>query len=410
MPLPPRLLVIVNVFRPDLGGGILFSDLMEGLAERGVDITVRCAYPYYPEWRDKSGNNGLRIQKYVENGVTVERLGIYIPSNPNSLLQRVVYEASFFLSLLRTIGRGRRYDLVMAYCPLVGGVAFGAVQRLLYRQPLWLNVQDLSAAAAAAGGIVRPGPAARLMQRVQGLLFNTADVWSTLTTEMQEELSRLSTNDRPILVIPNWMHRSLENAITSNPKPATHRPSHPVRLLYSGNLGTKQNLLEFCQRLSESDADFVFNIRAAGSRLDELIDWMRAAGDDRFHVADLTDEETFARSLADADLFVITEKSGSGGSFVPSKLVPATVSGTPVLALSDADSPLGKEVLEHRVGPHFSWVRVESAVDLVRTLPDRNDEYAGWRAAARARAPHYDRTTVIDRYYETIVDLAGSSL
>ena len=98
-----RLLVVVNVFHPDRGGGgAIFSDLCYGLAERGFDVTVRCAYPYYPEWRDKSGRNGFAIQRYEERGVHVERYGIYIPRNPRSLLERLLYEASFLFSLLRS--------------------------------------------------------------------------------------------------------------------------------------------------------------------------------------------------------------------------------------------------------------------------------------------------------------------
>ena len=101
-PSPLRLLIVVNVFNPDRGGGgAIFSDLAYGLAERGFDVTVRCAYPYYPEWKDKSGDNGLAIQRYTDQGAKVERHYIYIPTKPNSLVQRLFYEASFLFSLLR---------------------------------------------------------------------------------------------------------------------------------------------------------------------------------------------------------------------------------------------------------------------------------------------------------------------
>ncbi len=58
-----RLLVISHLFAPDVcGGGSIFSDMCYGLAQRDIDVTVRCAYPYYPEWKDKSGRNGIRIE------------------------------------------------------------------------------------------------------------------------------------------------------------------------------------------------------------------------------------------------------------------------------------------------------------------------------------------------------------
>ena len=119
----PHILVVVNVFRPDLGGGVLFSDLCDGLFERGFDITVKCAYPYYPQWRDKSGQNDLKIRTEISDGYRVERHGLYIPRNPNSLVQRLIYEASFFLSLLRRLPRRGQFDAVLVLSThRIGGV------------------------------------------------------------------------------------------------------------------------------------------------------------------------------------------------------------------------------------------------------------------------------------------------
>ena len=171
---PTRLLVIVNVYRPDLGGGVLFSDLCEGLAEKDFAVTVKCAYSYYPEWDDKSGNNGWRIRSTAENRVNVERHGIYIPGNPNSLLQRLLYEASFYLSLRRRRPESKSFDAILVICPLVGAVAYASAARRKTGAPLWLNVQDLSAQAAASGGISRSGSLTALMIRIQNHLFAKA--------------------------------------------------------------------------------------------------------------------------------------------------------------------------------------------------------------------------------------------
>src|SRR5215813_13487714 len=114
----PRLLVLINNFPPDRGGAAaVYGDMCYGLAEQGFDVTVRCAYPYFPEWRDKSGRNGWKIWRYEEQGIRVERFGLYIPANPNSTVRRLLHELSFLLSLLRGLPRGGCFDLVMAYCP-----------------------------------------------------------------------------------------------------------------------------------------------------------------------------------------------------------------------------------------------------------------------------------------------------
>ncbi|MDA0378417.1 MAG: glycosyltransferase, partial [Bacteroidetes bacterium] len=267
----PRILVVVNVYRPDLGGGVLFADLCEGLAERGMDVTVRCAVPYYPEWRDKSGRNGLAIEESQEGGVRVQRFGIFIPGNPNSFLQRLVYEASFFLSLLRRPVRKGQFDAILVFCPLVGAVAYAGLMARWTDTPLWLNVQDLSAQAAAAGGIASK---TSWLERIQNALFLRADLWSSISAPMIEALERIPGAPVPVAYLPNWLHASLASRLRPDgpkPDPSADRP---VRLLYSGNIGGKQDLQLFCQRLMATDASFELRIQGAGSRAEELASWL----------------------------------------------------------------------------------------------------------------------------------------
>lgn len=399
----PRLLMVVNVFHPDRGGGgAIFSDLAYGLAERGIDVTVRCAYPYYPEWRDKSGANGLRIARQEDHGVHVERYGIFIPRRPNSLVQRLLYEASFLLSLLRSIRRGHDYDLVMAYCPLVGAVAFAAVNKWLHRKPLWLNVQDLSADAAAASGIARGKGLIKGLGAVQNTLFNQADLWSSISPVMVRRLEALRTGGQPIAYLPNWLNASMANALAAQPGKEGRAPGETVNLLYAGNIGAKQDLLRFCKTLHDSDAPFRFRIHGNGGHADTVRQWVGETGDARFSFGDFLDEPAWAQALNETDFFVITEKSGSGGSFIPCKMIAGLASGSPILAVSDADSPLGEEMRSADPGPWFAWDEAENAVAMLKTIAAAPERFTTWQRNATARAAFYARDNVIARF-EAIV-------
>lgn len=400
-----RVLIIVNVFNPDRGGGgAIFSDLAYGLAARGFDVTVRCAYPYYPEWKDKSGQNGLTVQRYDDRGVHVERHYIYIPKNPNSLFERACYEASFFLSLLRSLGRGK-FDAVMVFCPLVGAVGFAALAKLFWRKPLWLNVQDLSADAAAAGGIARGKALLGLMRGVQSLLFNTAGVWSSISPVMIRRLESVRRKGQPILYLPNWLNGSMSDAIEALPSKAGRPAQDPVRLLYAGNIGTKQDLLLFCQRLQASDAAFQFRIHGDGGRASDIRDWVASIQDSRFTFGAFMDEPDFARALNDTDFFVITEKRGSGGSFIPCKTISGLASGSPILAVCDEDSPLGEEMRDAKPGPYFTWDELDGVPALLKSLQADPAQLSQWQANAQARAPFYHRDRVIDGFQRALEKL-----
>ena len=394
-----KLLVLVNVFEPDLGGGVLFSDLCYGLAERGIDVTVRCAYPYYPEWRDKSGWNGLRIRHEVKRGVRIERFGLYIPRNPHSLAQRLLYEASFFASLMRRVPRRGAFDAILVFCPLMGAVACAAVFRRWCGLPVWLNVQDLSADAAVAGGIGR----GRWMHRIQSALFNQADVWSTISPGMVERLRPQRRRDQPLLYVPNWVHESLEARLRALPTRERYTPSPPMRLFYSGNLGTKQNLLAWCRILHQTGTDFSFVIQAEGSRVAELRNWHESVGDRRFELRGLSDEARLAQSLREADFVVITERPNTGRSFIPSKLIPATLGGIPVMAVCDVDSPLGREMIQHGLGPHATWQDADTLCALLEGVePARYDE---WCRNALKRSASCPRERILEDYVRELEEL-----
>lgn len=407
----PRLLMVVNVFNPDRGGGgAIFSDLAYGLAARGFEVTVRCAYPYYPEWKDKSGRNGFAIQRYDEQGVHIERYGIFIPSDPNSLIQRLCYEASFFLSLSRSLHRGKDFDIIMAYCPLAGAVGFAVCHAWWHRKPLWLNVQDLSADAAAASGIARGRRLIQALGGVQKWLFNRAQVWSSISPVMIRRLETIRAHAQPILYLPNWLNASMAAELERLPAKEGRPPADPVKLLYAGNIGGKQDLLRFCEALHQSASRFVFRIHGSGGQSETVRAWVQQHNDARFTFGPFLDEPGFAAALHDTDFFVITEKSGSGGSFIPCKMISGLASGSAILAVCDPDSPLGCEMRSEESGPCFDWNTLGQVPALLDAVPRHPGQFLVWQENALRRAAFYRRDIVIDRFeraLRTIVNAGG---
>ncbi len=394
----PRILVVVNVFHPDRGGGgAIFSDLCYGLAERGFDVTVRCAYPYYPEWRDKSGLNGWHIQRYEENGVHVERHGLFIPRNPSSLLQRLTYEASFLLSLCRSLPRGT-FDHVMVYCPLAGAVAYGVLHKWLKRQPFWLNVQDLSADAAKASGIASGASMHALLSGIQRFLFNQADTWSSISPAMIERLEAIRAKGQPIHYLPNWLNASLADAIGALPDKYGRPEKNPPHLLYAGNIGAKQDLLRLLESLHRSKASFSFAVNGDGGAAPDVRAWIERTCDPRFTYGHFLPEPAFAQALHEADYFVIPERTGSGGSFIPCKTIAGLASHTPILAVCDNDSPLGQEVIEHQLGPHYTWDELDELPGALNAAGEHPRLFYQWQTNCMRRAEFYRRERLIDAF------------
>ena len=394
-----KILVVTNLFSPDRGGGAsVFSDMCFGLAERGHEVTVYTTYPYYPEWKNKAGTSAWRTLRETVRGVDVHRYGMFIPRDPKRLLTRVPYELSFAISLLRSLFHFRKHDVVMVYCPMPGAVLYSSIRKLFYREPLWLNVQDIPADAAAASGMSRSKLFNRFGLAVQSWLFNRGDVWSTIAPAMVVRLNSIRKRDQPVHYCPNFLNGTMADAIEEHAGKPPRSQGGPLRLLYAGNIGKKQGLRAFCKSLNKTDLAFHFRIHGNGADAEVVKDWVEQSGGDRFEFGDFLGEEEFVAALMESDFFVITEKAGVGASFVPSKLIPCIATGTPLLCVCDQEGPLGCEVSEFQLGISVPWPQIESLSSRIESVLAKEKSLAEMQANALRRSKFYSRKNVIDKF------------
>ncbi len=317
-------------------------------------------------------------------------------------MPRILHELSFLLSLLRAVPASRRFDAVMVICPTLSSVVIGALIRGLFRKPLWLNVQDIPVEAASSVALLQSPWVKNATGAIQRWLFNAADVWSTISPIMRERLLPQRRRGQPVHLLPNWLDHELAVEIEKIRPQQERKPHTPLRLLYGGNLGLKQNLLEVLQCLQRSRTEFDFLIHGDGVQSGAIRTWISATGDPRFRMGPFLPAAGFAQAMFDADYFVITEGAGAGGSFMPSKLVPALTVGIPVLTISDADSPLGTEVRASGPGPWFSWARLNELPVFLGSQASDIQAYSSWSRRAAERAKQFSRTNLLDQYADKL--------
>jgi hypothetical protein len=119
-------------------------------------------------------------------------------------------------------------------------------------------------------------------------------------------------------------------------------------------------------------------------------------------------EPDFVRALHDSDFYVITEKEGSGASFFPSKTIPAMASGTPILAVSSPNSPLGREMRSEKIGPWFSWEESRTVPAFLASMQSRGEEFAHWQSNAVRRSHYYERERCLDLMESVLNDLVAA--
>lgn len=343
-----RIHQITHLFYPDvLAGASLYTDLARYLHTAGHDVRVTTTFSYYPSLRFSEKDRGQWRRQENFNGIPVRRVGMWLPQ-PHKGWRRLVSEATF-LGGLTVFGRFPRWkpDVVITACPMLAQVAW---QRWLYpgrKIPRLVIVQDSMAHAATELGIIRSKALGRFLLAFERWSLKSATRISTISESMCERVDTITHKRVPSVVVPNWIHGSLANRIVERRSKSRRREA--ARLFYSGNFGVKQGLPGFLRDFQAVRGDWSISVHGAGPEADTLVKETTGWGP-WLHWGSLLGESEYVDHLLTVTACVVTQMPGVGANFLPSKLLPALAARTPVLAVCDLETPLGREVSEGKFG------------------------------------------------------------
>ncbi len=402
--LPLKIHIISNLFAPDqLAGASLYTDLALYLRDAGHDVRVTTTFSYYPAWRIRPEDAGVASRDEVYAGIPIRRVSMFVPECPSGR-NRLMSDLSFFWALIR---RGQfkdwKPDVILTALPMLSQCL---AQRFLYffrGIPRLIIVQDFAVDAALELGILRLPGIAWILRAIQRWALRSASTITTISPLMLTKLRQEIGADRRTLLVPNWIDKSLQDEINlQNQSPPTR---HASRLFYSGNLGVKQGLPDFLRQFADSSglsAGWDIEICGGGAEKDRLKEML--GSHQGITLGPVLDEAAYVTKLLTSTACLITQRPGIGANFLPSKLLPALATATPVLAVCDRSSPLANEVLEGRFGlviaPGSPEALTES-LDLLRS-PSLLAEFS---ANAKARAAMYHREEVLRTFEQELHEL-----
>ena len=222
-------------------------------------------------------------------------------------------------------------------------------------------------------------------------------ILTTIGEPMLDKLKGKVGGDRRLLYIPNWIHDSLQQTI--NRQLGRHQRA-ANQLFYSGNVGMKQGLPDFIELFKPAGAQWQLQINGGGADIARLR--QSVAGQANMAIGGVLEEAEYVQALLQCTACLVTQKPGVGANFLPSKLLPALASGTPVLAVCDANTPLANEV---NAGGFGVVIPPGDAAALKAILEHwRNDPAEPRRMgeAAKSYGLKFSRATVLARYEEEL--------
>jgi putative colanic acid biosynthesis glycosyltransferase WcaI len=373
--------------------------LCEFLQRHGHDVEMVTTFSYYPSWRKRADDRRLFYRTDRINGVPVHRCWHFVPQRL-SAGKRIVHEASFVLTSTMRILLLRRPDVyVVVSPPLLLGAAGWLVATLKWA-PFIFHVQDLQPDAAVGLGMLRTGLFTRALYWLEAFAYKHATRVSGISEGIVDAFRRKGVPDRKLILFPNAVVLPGDRDIPVRGKFRAKHHFTPGEFLaiYAGNLGVKQGLeiLLDAADLLRAEKQIRIVIAGDGAAREKIEKEIR----DRNNMSMLPLQYgiDYKEFLVDADVSLISQQSGSGNAFFPSKLLVTLAYSCPVVTVADEESALARAVANGRCGKNVLPADPKQLANCLRDLSEDREQLRQWGANGRAYVEQFEQRRVLDKF------------
>lgn len=392
-----RVLILTQYFPPEMGAPqARLSELGERLVDLGWEVEALTALPNYPTGRVFPGYP--RREPAVDSVGRIRTVRVPLVPSQKGFVKRLACYFSFAASAAWHGPRlcARPDVLFVESPPLFIGFAARRLARR-WKCPYVLNVSDLWPQSAIEMGVVKPGLATRLAERLELSLYRNAAGVTGQSEEIVESVAARSPGT-PVEVITNGVDpaRFGPGVVDDAARALIGAEPGPV-FLYAGLLGLAQGLDQILDVAASLPSEIPGRAVLVGEgpvreALQARIDREKIH---RVRLLPAQPRERIPALLAAADVAVATLGMKLQGA-VPSKIYEAMASERPLLLIAEGEAARRVERAECGLtvspgdldGARNAWIRLAADPELRARLG---------AAGRRAAETTYDRARIAER-------------
>ena len=399
----------INYAPEVIGIGPYNTALCQFLSARGHSARMVTTFPYYPAWAKQRGHRGWFFRTGLVEGVPVHRCWHFVPQRV-SAWKRIVHEATFIVTSTLQALLLRRPDLyVIVSPPLLLGMAAWLVSTLK-RASYVFHVQDLQPDAAVGLGMLRAGWFTRVLYWLEAFAYRHATRVSGISEEILNAFRAKGVPEAKLILFPNGAVLPDDSRIPARGQFRAKNgfAADEFFAIYAGNLGVKQGLnilLDAAEQLRGSDKIRVV-ICGDGAERTALEKSMEDRRLTNVSMLPLHFGLDYQELLADADVSLITQQSGSGNAFFPSKLLVTLAHGSPVVTVADDKSALARAVAEGRFGVNLRPGQAEQLATTFRELAQDRERLRQWSHNGRIYVRRFEQRALLADFYRQLQSLS----
>ena len=371
--------ISLNYAPEDSAIGLYSSQWVEFLESNGHNVTVVTAFPYYPQWEIyKDYKSKPLFHKEINGRSTILRYKQYVPKAP-TFFKRIIHLIDFTLGSFINLFKIKKCDLVIAVVPFTSSAFLGWIQKKRFNAKLWVHIQDFEFDAALQTGVgKKTNPLFSILFKIESWILNRATVVSTISHSMLDKLSHKTKSST--FYLPNWIDQTTIDPLTATPHEYTE--SNKITLLYSGNIGDKQDwdsFIEFCYDLDNNKYDVI--IVGDGSKKEWVLENTINISN-VFYYPPVPYNE-LSDLLCSTDIHLLFQKPDLLDTVMPSKVLGMMASAKPSIIIGHKDSEINSTFKTTDAGlffDHYSKEVIEQLDQLTSNATKMKDMGVNSRA------------------------------
>lgn len=405
---PQRILVLCPHFSPDVAPtGEVMTSIVGALADRGHELTVVTALPWYRNHRVEDGWGGRPWRQQRTSWGRIIRLHPFPTDKTNIPARAVAFGGFTGMAGIFALFTRPRPDVVLVMSPPLPLGLAGWLTGLFRRVPFVFNIQDVFPDVAVEVGAITNRHVIRAAEIVERFLYRRARAVTVLSEDLRDNVAGKLGRHRPerVRVIPNFVDTE---RIRPLPRENSYRDQYALGdrtvVLYAGNVGYSQSIdlvLAAARRFADRD-DLVFVVNGGGSALDDLKN--QAHGLENVRFIEMQPRDRLSEVLAAGDIHVIPLKRGLARSSVPSKLYSILAAGRPVLASVDPGTEVATTVERAQAGLCVAPEDPEAFCDALAELLEDRARLQRMGESGRAFVEDWVSPAAVGEAYEQLFD------
>lgn len=327
--------------------------MADWLYNHNHNIRVITAPHFYPEW--KKNKRKLYYDK-ERIPYTTWRCPIYVPKHPTGI-KRALHSLSFIISSIPILFRNLLWkpDFIISVEPPLFTAPFTIIYSFLTRSKSILHIQDLEIDAAISLNIIKSGILYKPLKISEKFLLNKYDVITTISPKMIKKIIEKGINGNHIHLLPNWANiENIKPTIKNDYlRKRLNIPNNKKIVLYSGNIGEKQNLdiiINVAIKLQNKMTNCLFLLVGDGVAKPRLQQYIVQEKITNIKFLPLVKFEDLGALLTMAEIHLVTQDKNISDLVLPSKLTNILSSGGVSIISAKTDTQLAQLVDEYNIG------------------------------------------------------------